>query len=110
MTKTQIETKLETLRSDETTKRAALVDALEHLANRALRAAHKISTREWEDGLACIDSEIDDFRSFQDDLESAVQEIEWAEWQLMNDCDEEWCSTCDRPQDDCACVEHGGTY
>jgi hypothetical protein len=24
--------------------------------------------------------------------------------------DENWCYTCDRPKDDCACVENGGTY
>lgn len=22
----------------------------------------------------------------------------------------DWCSTCDRPKMDCACVEHGGSY
>lgn len=24
--------------------------------------------------------------------------------------EEPWCSTCDRPKNDCACVENGGTY
>jgi len=24
--------------------------------------------------------------------------------------DEEWCFVCDRPKEDCGCVENGGTY
>jgi hypothetical protein len=24
--------------------------------------------------------------------------------------DDTWCYVCDRPKDDCACVENGGTY
>lgn len=82
MPRIEIESNISKLRNQESNLRADLVSTLMSLANAAQRASYKIAAREWEDGLACIDRDIDNFRETQDALESAIQEIQCAEWEL----------------------------
>lgn len=40
------------------------------------------------------------------------QEREWPDCDAVEEAiqDPEWCYTCDRPKNDCGCVENGGNY
>lgn len=87
-TKESLEIKIEQLRIEEISKRAIFVEALEALSNAAARAAHKIGTRAWEDGLACIGRDIENMNDAQDDLENVIEKIKWAQWCIDNDDDE----------------------
>lgn len=82
-TRLQIESNLAALRTKESELRATFVLTLASLSNAAARAAYKIESREWIDGLACIGHDIDRMNEAQDELEAVLLDIQTAEWDLL---------------------------
>ena len=88
-TKQAIEHKLADLREREVSLRITFVTELLALSNAAARAAHKIESREWADGLACIGTDVENMTQAQEALDDILSDIRFAEMELEDEENEE---------------------
>ena len=93
MTQHQLQLKLSTLTAREVELRAALVTELETLTRGAARAAARIGSHEWADGLACIGTDMERVNEAQDALTDVLIDLRHTE-DLAADLPDSDCDRC----------------